>query len=333
MINVDADVLWRKAAVDGDSDQSIFINANGYRGPTFSVRKPSGRFRIIVVGGSAVFDANAKDQIDSIRNTWPNKAETILHERGTQNIEVINAGIPGHSSANSLARFYTQLWMYEPDFVLIYHGWNDFKFWRQLEISPEKPLMVRHALFDPTANPFTNYQNWADKLLSNSRAYSAIRLRYYTRKENTGFEGRIPEPEMLSSDFSEFGPDQFRLNMELIVSASEAIGAMPVLITQATLAANSNTESDKIRIGYRYQQLNHAGIIKAYNRSYQILREIAARHDLPLIDAAAKMNGESEWFDDHVHLTTSGSSVLAKIIADEMANLVPARLPSEKTMQ
>ena len=29
--------------------------------------------------------------------------------------------------------------MYEPDVVLVYHAWNDIKYWKRFEIEPEAP--------------------------------------------------------------------------------------------------------------------------------------------------------------------------------------------------
>ena len=54
LIDLDSGKAWGTKAADEPSDLSIFISKNGYRGPGFAVRKPSGVYRIIVVGGSAV---------------------------------------------------------------------------------------------------------------------------------------------------------------------------------------------------------------------------------------------------------------------------------------
>ena len=47
-------------------------------------------------------------------------------------LKSINAGIPGHSSAESVGRLFAEGHAFSPDFVLLYNTWNDLKFF-QLE--------------------------------------------------------------------------------------------------------------------------------------------------------------------------------------------------------
>lgn len=317
-VDLDRDKAWGRKTADEPSEHAIFISANGYRGPAFAVRKPAGTLRIVALGASSVFDGNASDSQDDLENTWPHLMGKRLRERGYDNVEVINAGVPGHTSANSLARLYTQLWMYEPDIVLIYHGWNDFKFWRQLEISPEQPLIARYANYDPYQDPFIHYQGGLDRLLSNSQLYSTLRMRYFQWRLDPGAEGVSSDDRAPASTFSDFGPQQFQLNLELFVKACETIGASPVLLTQATLVAPDNSGQDRQRIGYRYMLLDHDGIVAAYERSYRIVADISERTGAQLIDVAAQMNGRSALFKDHVHTTTAGSVELARIVAAEL---------------
>ena len=107
-----------------NSELTYRINEFGYRGPSFSVSKPEGTRRIIVLGGSAVFDPNA--------DGWPHLTQDFLKTTGHENVEVINAGVPGHASFDSLGRLYSQIWTFEPDYVLVYHGWNDIKYFKTL---------------------------------------------------------------------------------------------------------------------------------------------------------------------------------------------------------
>ena len=46
-------------------------------------------------------------------------------------VEVINAGIPGHTSGDSLGRLYTEIWQWKPDYVIMYEAWNDIKYFNQ----------------------------------------------------------------------------------------------------------------------------------------------------------------------------------------------------------
>lgn len=323
-VDLDSEKAWGTKNFDDHSDTTVFINSKGFRGPDFSARKPDDIFRVIVLGGSSVFDHGSTDGDDGAPESWPHLLGRRLVAMGIQQVEVINAGVPGHSASDSLGRLFAQLWMYEPDIVAVYHGWNDIKFWRAQELTPETPLIAKLRPYNPTANPFTNYRGYWDKLLSHSQFYVKIRNRFYSSQIDFGIEGVVQSDAEFASNYGEFGPRQFRLNIELIVEASRSIGAVPVLITQGTLVSADNSVADKQRINLEYQQLNHDAVIKAYQEAYDIIRSVGERKNLMVIEAAQQMNGRTELFGDHVHLTPAGSSELAEILAEQLAPLIRA---------
>ena len=329
LVEVDSAKAWGDKAQDEASDVAVFISSNGYRGPAFAVRKPAQTKRIIVLGGSAVFDHGAPDRNPEKFGSWPHLLEDRLHEEGFENVEVINAGIPGHATSDSLGRLVTQLWMYSPDFVLVYHGWNDIKFWRAQEISPETPLISQVTPYDPSSNPFISYRGFWDKLLSNSQIYVKLRSRFFMSRIDIGLEGAVNAPSEMASEYETYGPEQFRLNLELIVSASKIIGATPVIVTQATLVAPNNSPADQKRINYDYQKLEHEALVNAFDETYEIIRDIGSRTGVPIIDAAPSLNGSSEHFADHIHLSLSGSHAVAEIVADGLAPMLNADSSTE----
>lgn len=137
-----------------------------------------------------------------------------------------------------------------------------------------------------------------------------------------GLEGALNVTGERASDYNESGRRQFRLNMELIVAACKITGATPVLVTQATLVVSDNSARDRDRINYDYQNLQHDAIVRAFEETYEVIRNIGSHNDTMVIDTAPALNGRSELFSDHVHLTPQGSSVLAGIVADELAPIL-----------
>lgn len=79
------------------------INQQGYRGHNFETKKPDGVIRIVVYGGSAVFDMMVSEGKD-----WPHQVERKLRESGFPNVEIINAGIMGHTALESVGRLFTE---------------------------------------------------------------------------------------------------------------------------------------------------------------------------------------------------------------------------------
>jgi hypothetical protein len=166
--------------------KTYFINEHGSRGASFKLPKPPGVRRIVVLGGSTVFDLNADEGFD-----WPHLVEKFLKENGHHQVEVINAGIPGHTSGDSLGRLYTEIWQWEPDYLIIYEAWNDIKYFNSL--SYDTPLIRLIKPANPNADPFKNYQGTMDYLLSYSQLYVKIRSRYFAWKHRGGSEGRFKE--------------------------------------------------------------------------------------------------------------------------------------------
>lgn len=296
-----------------DRHTQFFINEAGYRGPSFPIQKPSGERRIIIIGGSAVFDPFATDAKGQEPSHWPYLVERNLKSRGNENVRVINAGIPGHASYDSLGRLYSQIWMYEPDFVLLYNAWNDIKYFGVL--SPRFPLLRSRKPYDSQRNPYISYQGEWDRLFSYSQIYTKfIRTPYLKWKLHVGLEGLIEEGEKLDT-YGPIGPAQFRLNVELFVDACRNIGATPILLTQATLVSRDNTEEERKLIGYDKLKFTQGAYVRAFEEIYEIIRSIAKKKDVSVLDLARPFNGRSELFEDAVHTTRKGSEEIAGAVA------------------
>lgn len=251
------------------------INSKGYRGPEFSREKPAGKTRILFYGGSAVFDLAAPDGKD-----WPRHVETLLHEKGFPEVEVINGGTPGHAAFDCLGRFYTEGHLFKPDYVVLYSSWNDVKFFGET-----KPLLRTLRPFDPQADPLLNYQNSLDRFLAgHSQLYVRLRYRYF-----------------------------LEVTLRTFVDLVRNAGGKPVLMTEARLVTRQNTEEEKKKIQYEYQKLVPEALREAYEKADETIKRIAAERNVPLIDASAEMTGNSAYFLDHVHLTEEGSKILAEL--------------------
>lgn len=92
-------------------------NALGYRGPEIAIPKPDGVFRIVVLGDSTVYGLGLPADL-----AWPAQLQTILRdEYGYTGVEVVNAGVAGYTTWNSVVNFAFRVTELEPDLVLVYH--------------------------------------------------------------------------------------------------------------------------------------------------------------------------------------------------------------------
>jgi len=294
------------------NEKGYFINSKGHRGHDFSRKKGDGILRVIVYGGSSVFDIFVPEKKD-----WPHRIEQFLKEKGVTNIEVINAGIPGHATFDSMGRLFSEGHIFEPDYVILYNAWNDIKYFSS------KTSLLRHRKPSKIPkDPRTHYQGRGDQILSNvSQLYVRLRQRYIKWKYRIGDEGAIPAGAY-TREIREPNLKQYKLNIEMFVDLARNIHAVPVLVTQARLVAADNTDDEKEGIGYHYQRMKHPTIVHAFEKTDEILKNVSNSKHVPLVDASNKLSGKAEYFTDAVHLTDKGSYQLALIVAETLFQLV-----------
>jgi len=99
-------------------------NNLGYAGTRdLSLEKDEEKIRIYCVGGSTVEDI---DLTQGPNSSWPAKMQDLLNKSiGNDIVEVINAGMSGYTSAESLSEFIFRGIDLNPDILIIYHNIND----------------------------------------------------------------------------------------------------------------------------------------------------------------------------------------------------------------
>jgi lysophospholipase L1-like esterase len=302
------------APLDVDAARGLHyrINGKGYRGEEFDWQKPPGVLRVLVYGGSSVFDIYQDEGQD-----WPARLERLLSEAGIA-AEVINAGIPGHTCLDSVGLLLAEGHRLAPDYVLLSHGWNDMKYFRDPApvLRQVRPLRLRESLLRPQGRLDAAFA-------AHSHLYRHLRMRFLRWDRDLGEEGRLPEGPLRDS----FAPEQvaqFALALATFSDLARNAGAVPVLVTQPMLIAPDNAEADRARIHYEFVGLEHAALARARAAAEDAVRRVANAEQVALIDASARMSGRSRWFRDAVHLSDEGSAQLASLVARELAELVSA---------
>ena len=304
-------------------DRLVFrINRYGYRGPDFTPDKPQGVFRIVVIGGSAAFDPGATEG-----NDWPHQIQGLLRARGYSNVEVINAGIPGHAAPDSLGRMNAEIHELAPDVVLFYHAWNDLKYLRHLASGW---TMLRAIVpFDPHySDPLQSATGWLDAFLCHSRLYGDLRYAFLTRWLKVGEEGstveRLPESPFFAS--TKLGPSsweryterfdrQYQLNFRDLVDCARNMGAAPVVAVPAVLIHAGNTPAEQKKLKLDYVKLPLDKVVQLIDDLNRILRQTAQEKQCLLLDLSA-FSGRNELFASGVHFSEQGSAAIATAAAD-----------------
>lgn len=99
-------------------DESETTNQHGFK-TNYPIDKPTGTYRIILIGGSV---ARGKDAEQSIAHLL----EKELRQRfSTDNIQVLNAGISGYVLQQEFILVQAVLQQYKPDMIIGLDGYND----------------------------------------------------------------------------------------------------------------------------------------------------------------------------------------------------------------
>jgi len=259
-----------------------------------------------------VFDIKSTEPDD-----WPHRIERILNENGFPQVEVVNAGIPGHASFDSFGRLWSEGHVFSPDYVVFCNAWNDIK--KQFHFS--EPLLRQFAPYVEDGDPRLNYQSGLDRFLcEHSQLFVRLRQRYYDWKLNVDSEGQLRQDESRSE--TETRPEalaQYRLNVQMFIDCAREIGAVPILMTEARLAVRDNPREVRAAA---HQTFINEGLLAAYESIEWTLRDAAKQKSVVLLEDSRELNGKPEFFADHVHLTERGSAELARLVAPELALII-----------
>jgi lysophospholipase L1-like esterase len=204
------------AGLPDDGCVTYRINAEGYRGPEFSVAKPADAYRIVILGDSFTFGEGTPDAL-----IYPALLAEALRERraGGRRIEVVNLGVPGDDVGDALVTYRRYARRLGGDFVVLQWNTNDFPsdrvrrdhhlligaHYRELFQTAEALRWSRLLSF-----AYTRLRTWqlSRELVATTRsevetrsdAFAAIgRLRHFVRQDGAGF-AVLAFPELIRFD-------------------------------------------------------------------------------------------------------------------------------------
>lgn len=258
-------------------------NAHGFRGPDEIVMpKPEGRYRIVCLGGSTTFGHSVSDE-----DAYPLRMQQLLREaRPDLDLDVVNAGVPSYTSAESLANLVFRCLELEPDALVLYEGIND---WR--------PRVYRN--FD---NAYFHYRKpWNGTLDGWEWGEGELRggINPFIQHDTPADNGPA------APNAAAAGTWAFRRNLEVMCAVARARGIRVVLVSNAVHDGNPREFLDGMA---------------EHNR---VVRETAESAGALFVDLDAEFPKggtlrKDSLFVDGVHLGADGSLHKARILAREL---------------
>jgi lysophospholipase L1-like esterase len=278
------------------------VNSSGYRGPEFETPKPAGIFRIVALGGSSTFSYQTDD-----REIWTRRLEEKLRARFGDSIEVVNAGVPGYSAFSSKINYLYQIRDLGPDALLLYHTWNDMRFFRRLEEGKE----FRGPWFRP--RPIRDFLRRFQILWRTRSLFYHSQNGLPPREE--GWLEVVPAEGVVIAEGGRAHRWE-RANYEDLALLTNSDGVLPIFVSQAGLLADGNLDDSAVRrrVYTEYQGLDYPEVLRQWKAIGAIQRGAAERHGGIFIDAYSAVPHRTENFRDHVHLTPAGNEAVAAAI-------------------
>lgn len=287
------------------------VNSEGYRnGTTEFGKKEKGKIRILAIGGSTTYGWLIKDYQD----TWPSQLEKILNEKFDDRVEVINAGLPGGLSTESLIGFILKDKFLEPDIVIFHNGGND-----------SAPLFYKEYY------PDYRYHRavvGADKLRPGERKLvkksNFIRLLYAFWMSKADLSSIRPdpvekvEPKEALENVRNNTPIGFERNMSTLIEQTLSIGATPIIFPFHLAKAKV---FELIPEDARYAQKLYQASAEALDKNKAVLKSLSTRYLVPYFE----MDQDKiplEYFFDHCHMKPEGDRIKAEFIALHVAQIL-----------
>lgn len=249
---------------------------------------------VAVLGGSTTFGAGVTD-VDS----WP----ALLQQSLGSGYAVINYGVPGYSTAESIVQLALSVPDASPRFVVFYGGWNDIQNYHQL-LSP-----------DYRAHGMRQFRNLAIPLAPRSAAEKFAEVSAAVRLVLTA-NRYLHRPGASVQVRSDADPNVDRLyarNLRTLRALAQHLGAHAVFIPQVLNDSMYEGRDDAHYWTPRVRNDALPGLMARFNR---LMRDAcpAGAGDCTYLGGVLQIDWEDADFIDEGHFSRSGGQKFASAI-------------------
>ena len=280
------------------------INSLGFWGPEWAVEKPSGTVRIVALGGSTTAGPTA----------WPYQLEELLQrEVDGVDVEVLNLGIGGWTSAEAVAAFAMVGLSFSPDLVVVHCVNNDMEPMRAMQPKVDYSHYRRAMNVVQTEAGAARFRQDAGDIVDAVIAKWS-KLYVYAKLFQSGQVPPRASLHALTTWNNDTQPEPgargvaiFERNLRSIAALASANGAQTVLATMPAL-------STKVP-GIPMVPDGHLRSLEAQN---QRLRNLAEAEGWILADLALLSETLTPHYEDAIHVTMDGERIKAQGVVDAL---------------
>lgn len=262
------------------------FNQSGFFGDDLPRDKPAGTVRVACLGASTTASG------------YPARMQAYLNETTTDGaaFECMNFAHGFYNTNHSVVNFCLNALDYDPDYVVIHHGWNDARASVNARAFRGDYTHALRAFAPPEC------RDWL--LIRTSIVYRFARYRWLGAEASEYLDAAVirPTDPDLGHDPS-LTRRTFERNLNTILDAALARGIVPVL---ATLPRSTDPN------------IRFAAAADEMDGFADVMRKVASERgaDVELVDLARRWTDKNEWFKDVGHMVPEGIAAKAHAIGD-----------------
>jgi lysophospholipase L1-like esterase len=281
------------------------LNQFGFRNEEMTLEAQAGCERIVVLGASETFGL-----YESEGNEFPAQLGRTLNAAGCY--EVVNAAVAGLAIPGILQLWDRWVGQFKPRTVVVYPTPAFY-----LANAPPAP---------PHPSPEADPPWWTPRLWD--RAHDVIHYPAFIQHRRVArwvAEARSAhDPQWLFPALPQDRLRQFIGDVDNLVSRIAGENARVILVTHATAfhrPAEPDEADELLAFNLFSPRASERMLLDFEDAAARGLIDLGARRGIPVVDAAAEMNGCHSWFaEDFIHFSDEGAARIASLIA---AKLVP----------
>ena len=278
------------SGVTPDQTEAIRVNRFGFRGPEIEKAKPSGVYRIAVLGDSIAFGRTLKEAA-----VFPYQLPVLLKEQFPErSFEIINASLSGRDTWEEVALLEHRVLELAPDLVIIQVCLND-----HIRFPPPDPRRTRGAFGE---RAWYTYSSLLDLL---GRQFPAFRKWHVATATRLGFDMRSP-PKVL---------EEYALDIQYIHDTETNWPLWHREFLRANELCRARGVDFMIAVFPTARLLG-----EKQPQTIPALTELAHEHNIPLVDLIhAYQKSGTSLLQDYTHPTAAGQRLAAEVIAEAIA--------------
>jgi hypothetical protein len=284
--------------------------------------------RVLTLGGSTTYGS----RLDRSQ-TYPARLEELIRaEHPGRTIDVLNAGVPWHTSMHSLLRYVAIYSDWKPHVVLVMHAFNDI-------FQASEGRLTSGTFRDDYGHFFGalgERVNPEDRLADGLTRF--FRNNWLARTWYSDFREPIATPVRPNVDLLRALPS-FQRNLDALHSRIVQDDGILVLLTQPYLYGEQMSSATRSALFYDFYYKDYATVPTwqqqraAMDRFNDAIRTFAVSRKAPFVDLEAALPKSTELLYDDVHYTSDGAAEVASIIAgalpwSEWLRTAPTRGPT-----